>query len=350
MSFQYIEGAFIQSVSPIVVSASTDVHDVLLEGTQFTTKVALRIGGITVIPVVLSENLLRASFSTVSFEEGDILDIDVSDDGFNFHFSGFSMRVSPEENFEAAPDASVTFSLDSEQESPIVSPDVTSLVTLRGHGFSPDIHRRCFWTILGSDTAHSTVADVISDELIDCHSPSSPGDILTYLSLGVDDYEESGALSLESYSSPPSVDSVYPMRGPSTGQTVISLSGLFHNISSISCVFGDVFVPAVFVDSTYIHCTSPSQSYRAGTSVELAIAYGSRVFTPSNFSFLYDKESIIATISPSFGPRTSNTMVTINGENFPDTSVCKMDGHIIATSYISPWKIQCFRTIKRYCC
>ncbi|XP_061187862.1 hepatocyte growth factor receptor-like [Saccostrea echinata] len=139
-------------------------------------------------------------------------------------------------------------------------------------------------------------------------------------------------------SCPPFIHEVFPTSGPTEGGTVLTLKGRnfgSSNLNPPSISVGKTKCENVTWNDTNIQCVLPmSKNF---TDVVIVKTYpqnsthGYKIKGDSeigiyNFSF---KVPIVMSVSPTFGPRHGNTIVTITGENLDigsktSLSMCKM--------------------------
>lgn len=127
-------------------------------------------------------------------------------------------------------------------------------------------------------------------------------------------------------SCPPFIEKVTPHDGPTAGGTIIKLVGENFgqtNLSSPIVTIGSIVCENITWNDTNIWCTSPpvdEVSYVGQVVVETASqisTYGYNVYGKSEIdihNFTY-KVPVVYSISPTFGPRHGNTIVTITGNN-----------------------------------
>ena len=150
------------------------------------------------------------------------------------------------------------------------------------------------------------------------------------------------------------VDGINPVSGPSrtAGTNVRVFGENFVNTTSLLCRFGSVVVPAIFHRSSEIHCLSPpihdselswielpDQTHNGTSSnevfpsshfhpqylgklVSFEVANNGHDFTNAGFSFLYQKDIQVHTLSREEGPSNGGTPVFIEGSHFGKISCC----------------------------
>ena len=116
------------------------------------------------------------------------------------------------------------------------------------------------------------------------------------------------------YYKPTKVKAIYPPYGPKDGGTIVEVWGEnFINFGELtSCNFGSKSVPAHFISSTYMKCTSPFSDVSAkpiGFSISLNKQQNSRQL----HNFWYYKNPTIAKLDPNYGPESGGGEVMVIG-------------------------------------
>jgi IPT/TIG domain/PASTA domain len=162
------------------------------------------------------------------------------------------------------------------------------------------------FTVL-SDTTITAVAPSGSAEAVDVtvrnpgQSPATAADRFTYVT------------------PTPAIASIWPSRGPSTGGTTVTIAG--HDLSGASAVnFGSVPARSFTINSAS-SITAVSPPAAAGpVDVSVTTASGrSPSSSADQFTYVIPTPRI-ASVSPSRGPRTGGTRVTITGRDFSGAS------------------------------
>jgi len=121
----------------------------------------------------------------------------------------------------------------------------------------------------------------------------------------------------------PTVTSISPTSGPITGGTTITITGenfVDGVIVSISTVAAN---NVVFVSATQITAKTPAMALGMGT-VDVAVTNpASQSYTMSD-GFTYIPPPTVTSISPTSGPVTGGTAITITGENFQNGATVKI--------------------------
>eukprot|EP00804_Cyclotella_cryptica_P031375 CCRYP_012196-RE/>CCRYP_012196-RE protein AED:0.02 eAED:0.02 QI:303/0.85/0.87/1/0.71/0.62/8/63/3730 len=173
------------------------------------------------------------------------------------------------------------------------------------------------------------------------------------------------------------VYSIYPTHGPGNqaGTNVKVLGENFVNNTSLYCRFGSVVVPATFINSFEIRCSTPpikntdytwislpDQTYHSsssqlfplshgyplylGCSVSFELTNNGQDFTDSGLVFLYQKDVKVVSISRSEGPSRGGTPVFISGSNFVNSTelTCQFGIDTTRAHFLTRESILCFST------
>ncbi|MDR7224981.1 IPT/TIG domain-containing protein [Aminobacter aminovorans] len=140
------------------------------------------------------------------------------------------------------------------------------------------------------------------------------------------------------YIAPPAVTAVSPTSGPTAGGTVVTLTGTgFTNATDV--YFGATAATTFFDNSdTQITATSPAGS--AGTVDITVRTVGGTSATSAADQFTYVAPPTVTSITPTSGPASGGTFITITGTNFSSATAVSFGG-TPATSFtvISPTQI-----------
>ena len=158
----------------------------------------------------------------------------------------------------------------------------------------------------------------------------------------------------ETCSSPMSVESVFPTRGPELGGTTISLSvrGYIPNLP-LCCRFGEDVQVSTTLSYPFIEpylfllsCVSPE--YMPG-KVDVSVICcedNSPTLSLGVFSFIYEYSMALSIVSiqPAFGSKEGSTRLKVRGTNFQDVNElkCSFGGIIVDAVFISPDSLYCF--------
>ena len=105
--------------------------------------------------------------------------------------------------------------------------------------------------------------------------------------------------------------------GSVTASTVVSVVGQGFrvisstNVSTLSCRFQDMIVPATFINRTMVQCTVPAGL--SGT-IAVSVANNGQDFTPSTSQIVIMDPSMFWSITPKIGPTSGGYNVTISME------------------------------------
>lgn len=112
-----------------------------------------------------------------------------------------------------------------------------------------------------------------------------------------------------------------PASGPITGSTNVVLTGSFSNISTalvrFSTPYDTVTVAGTFTTSSTLSCVSPAVSTPATGNVSVAL--NAVDFTATAATYTFYGPYNISSMTPTSGPITGGTNVTISGVNFNNT-------------------------------
>ncbi|MFO0112862.1 MAG: IPT/TIG domain-containing protein [Sphingomonadaceae bacterium] len=117
-----------------------------------------------------------------------------------------------------------------------------------------------------------------------------------------------------SYLSGPSIAGVGTNAGPTTGGTSVAIFGV--NLDNATVTFGGVPATITSNSSNQIDVTSPPNSLGM-TAIEVTTSGGTATRASG---FQYYAQPVVTSITPSGGPRTGGTIVTITGTNFDDVT------------------------------
>jgi hypothetical protein len=122
------------------------------------------------------------------------------------------------------------------------------------------------------------------------------------------------------YTTPaPTVSSVAPNSGPSTGGTVVTITGTGFIPSSV-VNFGTAAATVTYLSSTSLKATAPAEP--AGT-VHIRVSNGtlqSPTVAGDQFMFNIPPGPVVTSITPYIGPLSGGTVVTITGTGFSHSS------------------------------
>lgn len=96
----------------------------------------------------------------------------------------------------------------------------------------------------------------------------------------------------------------------------------FKDSKNITCKFGEKLVRGTFLDTNRILCISPAVE-RPGY-VPLTISYEGERYSSETVKYLYYETPEILNITPTCGPVTGYTQITVFGKNFLDMGFGKV--------------------------
>ena len=152
---------------------------------------------------------------------------------------------------------------------------------------------------------------------ISCNTPagtSGAKDVIvtTYNSLS----SSTGASSLFTYNPPPTVTGVTPTVGDSSGATPITITGTGFISAPTSITVGGVACGTIgFNSATEVTCTTGGPGPTTGPS-DIVVTNPDNLSGTGTDLFTYLEAPSVTAISPTEGPATGGTTVTITGSNF----------------------------------
>lgn len=152
------------------------------------------------------------------------------------------------------------------------------------------------------------------------------------------------------------ISRVSPSNGPSSGGTVVRVSGSgFLDLPEAACQFGEGELTAATVinSGTLVCTTSPLVATNASTSTaraekgaELRVTMNGVDFSPGNnaTAFLYDDDVTVSALVPDRGPATGGVRVLVRGSGFrPDEHLaCRFGLQVAAAEFVWEDTIACW--------
>lgn len=216
-------------------------------------------------------------------------------------------------------------------------------VRIRGIGFSPHPRFSCHFTdemvppdAVLTDHLPSIPAIRLSDQDLLCEAPSRPPGP-AFITVVADRQRIGGSLEILIRSSA-EVNFLSPPQGPTSGGTVVNLTGNnFFFSGSTLCRIGSHKVPATFVSSYSLLCVTPRSS--AGI-YPVSIAMDGEHFEDSGVSFHYVEEMTDMSLTPFLGWTTGGTNVTVRVAGFQSYGqdpifLCQFGSHRGAPSEVN---------------
>ena len=146
------------------------------------------------------------------------------------------------------------------------------------------------------------------------------------------------------YYAPTYIYDIQPNVGLNAGNNSIIIYGNnFNSSMDIKCKFGNKIITGTFIDSNRIACDAPAAD--SPGSVDLSVSIGDYNFG-NTLKYTYFATAELASISPTCGPRTGYTQVTVTGKNFayirPENVKCVFGGiESTPATIISATEIKC---------
>uniref|UniRef100_K3WKI2 IPT/TIG domain-containing protein n=1 Tax=Globisporangium ultimum (strain ATCC 200006 / CBS 805.95 / DAOM BR144) TaxID=431595 RepID=K3WKI2_GLOUD len=196
---------------------------------------------------------------------------------------------------------------------------------IMGNKFTPAANLECCFEQAQQPTSFRkcVAADYLSDKVLRCVTPRFATAVPAHLTIQSNNMlaTTQNALMFQVHS-PIQVTQVSPERGSFRGGTRIYVSGSnFLFVPRISCCIGDVRVPATFINSTLLECTTPF--YGTGAAVVLVSINGQECYGNETLTFKFEKPPVIAKITPASGSQLGGTIIVVDGANFIENrSIC----------------------------
>ncbi len=123
----------------------------------------------------------------------------------------------------------------------------------------------------------------------------------------------------------PSISSVNPNTGPSSGGTVLNLTGSGFLPGATVTIGGAVCKPLTYNSSTSLTCTSSASSF--GAKAVVVTNPDNLLFSiAAGFTYLNGNSPNISLISPNSGPITGGTSISISGSGFQAGAIVSLSG------------------------
>lgn len=201
-----------------------------------------------------------------------------------------------------------------------------STVTITGTGFS---------TVSGGTTVHFGTAgasDVLCSSSTSCSATAPAGTGTVDVTVSVAGQTSAQTPADDFTYLAPSVSSLSPTSGPSTGGTAVAITGTGFD-GSASVKFGSAGARSVtFVSPTELQVTSPGGTPGTTVNVTVTTADGtSPVVAGDHFTYTAP-QPVVTSVSPANGPSTGGTSVTIGGTGFTGASTVAF-GPAVASSF-----------------
>ena len=160
-------------------------------------------------------------------------------------------------------------------------------------------------------------ARVLSAGLLECSTPAQPTAGLVSVEVSLNERDYSADEVLFEYLSPMRADELSPARGPSSGGTLINVSGWGFSqraalLSYVHARFNLTKVPVAWVSSREVHCVAPE--HPAGL-VSVELTQNDQQYTSGPLHFEY-RDMVAHSIHPRSGPVRGGTEVVVRGASF----------------------------------
>ena len=219
-----------------------------------------------------------------------------------------------------------------------------TVLTLSGKNL--DHRMQCLFGVIRTDTTWLSTATAL------CSSP--PHTVGTVqLTLGTPSLSElwtwSGGFA---YLSEAVVYYTRPSAGPEGGGTRLIVVGSQFSQSAASlgylrCRFGQSVVPATFVNTSAVMCTSPplaslTETISSAGSVHVEVSHNAADFSSSEVVFVYRAEVYVHSLLPVGGATAGGSLVQVRGASFEAGGLlCSFGGSPVAATLVSSELVRC---------
>jgi hypothetical protein len=151
----------------------------------------------------------------------------------------------------------------------------------------------------------------------------------------------SGAFTYTSSTSAPTATAVSPTSGPTTGGTVITVTGANFVSGATINIGGTAATGVTFVSATQLRATTPAKA-AGGYVVQVVNPNGQSANTPTGFTYTASTSAPTATlVSPNSGPTTGGTVITVTGTNFVSGATVNIGGTAATgVTFVSSTRLQ----------
>ena len=173
-----------------------------------------------------------------------------------------------------------------------------------------------------------------------CHEgcqPQAPGTV--YVEVTIDNQHFTASQLFFTYYDDLALENIMPSRGPTSGATAITLSGVGF-IDPMLCLLGGLETRATLISANQLYCSVPSASAGA---INVAVRYHNSTEYSNSMNFMYEPTAIMSA-SPSSGPTNGGTSVHVFGHRISPshTLACVLDGTVrLRASFISSTAVLC---------
>ena len=289
--FTYVAAPTVTGVSPNNGPAAGGAS-VIITGTNFTSATAVKFGATSATTFTINSD---SQITAIEPAGAGVVDVTVT-----IPISGTS-AISSADHFTYAPAVTGV--------SPNIGPSTGSTsVIITGTGFSDA-------TAVQFGSTSATSFTVNSSTQITTASPAGVGVVDVTVTIPVGGTSATSSSDDFTYVPAPTVSAVSPSSGYSIGGAVVTITGT--NLSGATAVsFGSNAATTFTVNSaTQITATAPAGS--VGTVNVTVTTVGGTSATSSSDDFTYTvSPPTVTALSPTFGPTSGGTSVTITGTNF----------------------------------
>ncbi|CAM9115079.1 unnamed protein product, partial [Sphacelaria rigidula] len=216
-----------------------------------------------------------------------------------------------------------------------------TLVRVVVMGIHADIDRGTISCRFGQSFVSAAFID--ADGTVLCVSPSASSSGASSLELSRNGVEFTSDGWTFYYVPDMMVESAWPLMGPESGGTMITLDGHgFSDIGDVVCEFGSPGsrVPAIGISVTVIHCRSPA--HMPGT-ISLRVGVNGQQFVETGVIFDYLMESTVRRLQPSLGPVHGGTEVEVVGAAFVNSTTlsCRLADRVVPATFVNKELVLC---------
>src|SRR2546425_837097 len=151
-------------------------------------------------------------------------------------------------------------------------------------------------------------------------SAANPGDQFTYIA-------------------PPTISAVSPTSGPFAGGTAITITGTGFDATATVTVGGTLATGVTVVSATQINATTPAHAAGVACTslVRATVGGGGRATTAAaHYMYTAPPPPTVTGVSPTSGPTSGGTAITISGTNFDATATVTVGGAVATgVSFVS---------------
>ncbi|CAH0369713.1 unnamed protein product, partial [Pelagomonas calceolata] len=148
------------------------------------------------------------------------------------------------------------------------------------------------------------------------------------------------------YVARPTIRSLSPKTGPARGGTLVTLKGAnLNRTAHCDCRFGVTVVECASRTDRGVECVAPPTILEEDVSpvVAVALSLDDKRRWLGTLEFAYDPSLLLNALTPTRGPSSGGTTVTVTGVNFRARRVlsCKFDERVVQASFVSTESISC---------